>query len=265
MLPDRQLDLFAGGGVPVPVIAPRPSLVASALDDAALIAALPEATQGTCQDLTGEAAKRRLARAIPALEVLCRRFKGFGLAHSVPEQMAAVRAIAAIGGRDAAAALARIILDHVVQGPGLDTVLRAAARLRQRLPETLLPDLLRHPDPAVRADAAGCAHRPHPAVVALLVDLLGDLHPSVAQEAACALGHMGQPEARPMLSRLLRDQPSPTVIQAIAAVADDACIVLLGRIARTRPDLADDALEALRDMENDRAAAIVAAIERDAT
>jgi len=76
---------------------------------------------------------------------------------------------------------------------------------------------------------------------------------------------MGQPEARPMLSRLLRDQPSPTVIQAVAAVADDACIVLLGRIARTRPDLADDALEALRDMENDRAAAIVAAIERDAT
>ncbi|MFL5255766.1 MAG: hypothetical protein ACJ8AI_23280 [Rhodopila sp.] len=55
------------------------------------------------------------------------------------------------------------------------------------------------------------------------------------------------------------------MIQAIAAVADDACIVLLGRIARTRPDLADDALEALRDMENDRAAAIVAAIEHDAT
>src|SRR3954468_20100190 len=56
MLPDRQLDMFAGGGVPipVPVIAPRPSLVASALDDAALIAALPDVTQGTCQDLTGE-------------------------------------------------------------------------------------------------------------------------------------------------------------------------------------------------------------------
>ncbi|MFL5255767.1 MAG: HEAT repeat domain-containing protein [Rhodopila sp.] len=55
----------------------------------------------------------------------------------------------------------------------------------------------------------GCAHRPHPAVVALLVDLLGDLHPIVAQKAACALGHMGHTEARPMLSRLLRDQPPP--------------------------------------------------------
>jgi HEAT repeat protein len=125
-------------------------------------------------------------------------------------------------------------------------------------------DLLRHPDPAVRADAAGCAHRPHAGVIALLVDLLGDLHPAVAQEAACALGRLGQREALAILSRLLREQPSPAVIQAVALVADDACIVLLGRIARTIPDLAQDALEALRDMDNDRAAAIVAAIEREA-
>src|SRR5689334_13353761 len=131
MRPDRQLDLFDSGGVPAPapVVPPRPSFVASALDDAALLAALPNATQGTCQDLSSEAATRRLADAVPALEALCRRFKGFGLTHPVPEQMAAVRAIAAIGGREAAAALARIITDHVVQGPGLDTVMRAAARL----------------------------------------------------------------------------------------------------------------------------------------
>jgi hypothetical protein len=61
---------------------------------------------------------------------------------------------------------------------------------------------------------------------------------------------------------LLADQPSAEVIQAIANVADEACIVLLGRIARAGREYADDALEALRDMDNDRAAAIVAAIDR---
>jgi HEAT repeat protein len=265
MLPDRQLDLFAGGGVqaPAPAIAPCPGPAASALDDAALIAAIPDATLRTCQDLAAEAAARRLTGAVPALEALCRRFKGFGLAHPVPEQMAAVRAIGAIGGREAAQALARIVTEQVVQGPGIDTVLREAARLRQRLPDGLVADLLRHPDPAVRADAAGCAYRPQPGIVAILVELLGDLHPVVAQEAACALGRMGQRAALPILSRLLREQPSAVVIRAVAGVADDACIVLLGRIARTRPDLAEDALDALRDIDSPRAAALVAAIARE--
>jgi HEAT repeat protein len=106
------------------------------------------------------------------------------------------------------------------------------------------------------------ARWPQPDIAALLVDLLGDLHPAVAREAACALGRMGRAEARPMLARRLREQPSAAVIQAIAAA--EACIVLPGRIARTRPDLADDVLEALRDMENERTAVIVAAIERAA-
>ena len=36
--------------------------------------------------------RRRLTSAIPALEGLCRRFKGFGLEHAVPEQIAALNA-----------------------------------------------------------------------------------------------------------------------------------------------------------------------------
>src|SRR3954470_8753289 len=63
----------------------------------------------------------------------------------------------------------------------LDTVLHATARLRQPLPDAVVQALLRHPRPAVRADAAACAQRPQPEIVALLVDLLGDLHLAVAQ------------------------------------------------------------------------------------
>jgi hypothetical protein len=50
------------------------------------------------------------------------------------------------------------------------------------------------------------------------------------------------------------------VIEAAAASAGEECIVLLGRIARTRPGrCADAALSALSDIDDPRAAAIVAA------
>ena len=66
-----------------------------------------------------------------------------------------------------------------------------------------------------------------------------------AREAACLLRRMGRTEARPSLLRLLREVPSAAVIEPISAIADEECLVILGRIARTRPDLADAALAAL--------------------
>jgi hypothetical protein len=86
------------------------------LDDAALIAAIPDAGLADCRALAAEAGRRRLLPAIPALEALCRRFRGFGLHHPLPDQVAALSALAAVGGHDAAAAVSRIIVDGVVQG-----------------------------------------------------------------------------------------------------------------------------------------------------
>jgi hypothetical protein len=54
------------------------------LDDAALIAAIPDVGQADCFDLALAAAQRGLTAAVPALEALCRRFKGFGVDHVVP-------------------------------------------------------------------------------------------------------------------------------------------------------------------------------------
>jgi hypothetical protein len=96
----------------------------------------------------------------------------------------------------------------------------------------------------------------------VLVELLDDIDRRVANEAACALGRMGRVEARPALLRLLREAPSAAVIDALGAVADEESLVLLGRLARTRPDLADAALEALDDSDTPRAAAIAAAARR---
>ena len=264
-MPDRQLDLFAGAGersesaAAAAVARSRPSM--PELDDAALVAAIPGASLADCRALTAEAGRRRLVPAIPALEALCRRFRGFGLQRPIPEQTAALAALAAIGGFAAAAAAARLIIERIVQGPGLAAALAAAARLGVGLPGEVVARLLRDAAPEIRAGACGCA-RPSPAVMPLLVDLLADVDRSVAREAALALGRMGRGEARPAIKRLLREAPAPAVIDAAIAVADEECLVILGRLARTRPELADAALDALDGAESPRAATIAAAVRR---
>jgi hypothetical protein len=264
-LPDRQLDLFAGAGersksaAAAAVERSRP--LVPDLDDAALIAAIPVASLADCRALAAEAGRRRLVPAVPALEALCRRFRGFGLERQIPEQTAALAALAEIGGSAAAAAAARLIVGRIVQGPGLAAALAAAARLGVGLRDEVVVPLLRDAASAIRGGACGCA-RPSPAVTPLLVDLLVDVDRGVAREAALALGRMGRGEARPALKRLLREAPSPEVIDAAIAVADEECLVILGRLARTRPELADAALDALDGAESPRAATIAAAVRR---
>jgi len=140
--------------------------------------------------------------ATAALEALCRRFKGFGTEHAVPEQIAALGALAGIGGSEAARAVRRIIVERIVQGPGLISALEAAAELGVGLPGNIVVSLLRH------------------------------------------------------------EAPSAAVIDSISAVADEECLVILGRIARMRPDLADAALAALDSVGSSRAVKIAAASRR---
>jgi len=261
---ERQLDLFSDTGVQTshapPQGAPR-ALTAADMDDEALMAAIPGSGLAESAELAAEAGRRRLAAAVPALVALCRRFAGFGLDRMVPEQAAALQALAVIGGRDAAHAVAEMIERAVVRGPTLSVALTAAARLRATLSADVLRWLLRHSEPGIRADACRCA-RPLPELIAVLVDLLDDLDRAVAKAAACALGHMGRVEARPALKSLLRSEPSEEVIDAITSIADEECVVLLGRIARAMPDLAEAALDSLDNIDHPRAGAVAAAIQR---
>ena len=255
---DRPTTEIAERG-PTPQSRPAPE----SLTDDALIAAIPDASQSTCHALAWEAARRKLVAAIPALEALCRRFKGFGQHHTVAEQAAALQAMATIGGA-AAAAVRRIIVENVVTGPGLAEASRAAAMLRCILPEETAATLLRHSDPATRANACRCAPRTEQSIATLL-SLLEDLNAGVAAEAAKALARMGRPDGRPWLLRLLARQPDADLLASIAAIADDECTVLLGRIARAHPSLRDAALEALESIETPRAAAVVASFTRTDT
>lgn len=253
---EEQLDLFAAGlpaehpRHPVPN---RPAVEVARLDDNALIAAIETAGIAAFPSLAAEVGRRQLRTAVPALDRVCRRFAGFGVAQPVPEQVAALNALVMIGGREAARVVATLIAKAVVQGPTLKTAVAAAARLGSELPTAAVLDLLHHPDPAVRVDACRCA-RPSPDIVPLLIDLLDDLNGGVGIAAACALARMGRSEARPRLLGLLRTAPSPEVIAAIVDIADEGCVVLLGRIARTMPDLAATARAALEDIDHPQAA-----------
>jgi HEAT repeat protein len=96
--------------------------------------------------------------------------------------------------------------------------------------------------------------------MSVMIDLLDDLNRGVARSAACALGQMGRIEARPVLAKLLREEPSEEVIDAVSSIADEECMVQLGRIARTEPALSDAALNALEGIDQPRANVIATAI-----
>jgi HEAT repeat protein len=224
-----------------------------------LIAAIPDSNLADSIALAAEASRRRLALAVPSLETLCRRFSGFGIDRMVPEQAAALQALAAIGGREAAQAVSQLIVRRVVQGPTLNLAVSTAARIGSTLPTDVLRSLLRHPDPGIRASVCGCARR-RQELISVMIDLLDDLNQGVARSAACARGQIGRVEARPMLAKLLREEPSEEVIDAVSSIADEECMVQLGRIARTSPGLSDAALNALEDIDQPRAIAIATAV-----
>jgi len=71
---------------------------------------------------------------------------------------------------------------------------------------------------------------------------------------------MGRNEVRPLLARYLREEPSAQLIDAVAPVADEECIILLGRIGRTIPALSAAALDALNSIDHPRASRIAAEI-----
>ena len=124
--------------------------------------------------------------------------------------------------------------------------------------------LLQDADPDVRADACRCTGA-SPAAIPVLLDLTDGSDGNVRIAALCALGRLGRREARPVLARLLRDAPSLEIIDAVPGIADEDCVIVLGRIVRTRPALADAARAALELIDHPRARQVVAALtaERD--
>lgn len=257
----QQLDLFSVDHISLAAGIARaaPPVDAAELADDELIAALPRAGLAAASSLAAEAGRRRLAGAVWALERLCRRLTGFGADSLVPEQAAALEALAKIGGEAARQAAARLVLNQVVQGPTLVSALGVAAQLGSFIPPLHLAPLLRDADPAIRAAACLCVRSAGPHL-ALLTELLDDLNGEVAIAAAVALGRLGRIEARPVLMNQLHHQPSAEVIEALVPIADQEVIVVLGRVARAIHDLAQPVLDALEQIGNCRAVRLAQAL-----
>ncbi len=264
---ERQLDLFSSGGTrhearTAEVAAPTPTLVPADLDDATLVAAIPLARLKEAPALAAEAGQRRLQSAVPALLALCRRFTGFGADGPVPEQIAALDAIAAIGGAATTQATGTLLVERVVLGPNRERAVSVAARLGTRLPTSLLLELMADQAPTVREATCGCV-RQQLALVPRLLELAHDEAAEVRTAAACALGRMGRRDVLPTLTRLLREAPTIMVIDAVAAIADEDCVILLARLARSRDDLAEAALDALAVIDHPRARQLLARLEAE--
>ena len=260
---EEQLDLFSAAGISRAL---RPVATAAQDDkspgdhnDAELIAAIPAAGVVDGPALAMEAGRRGLVTAVLALEQLCQRFAGFGVDRAVPEQVAALKALAMIGGREAARAVSRLVTKGAVRGPTLELAMAAAAQLRSDLPRDVVLAYLHDANPEMRVNACRCV-RMWPQAVPLLFALLNDSHGEVKVAAACALGRLGRREALPALIGPLEQAPSLDVIEAVTAIADEDCVVLLARLARTMPDFADSALDALEMIDHPRAAQLLPAL-----
>jgi hypothetical protein len=258
-----QLDLFGDR-----LDLARPSNGASAkpiapegLSDGDLISAIPDATLGEASAMAAEAGKRRLSAAVPVLTSLCNRFVGYGAGVAVPEQIAALNALGAIGGQEAKHAVSRLIAKKIVQGPTLITALTVASQLDVVLPSDVSLNLLRDPTSSVRAATCGCVRAGHE-VITMLVSMIDDPDDEVALASACALGRMGRIEALGHLKRHLLKRPSRHIMEALARVADEEAIVFLARTGRARRELTDIVITALGEIESPRASDAAYALKK---
>ena len=260
---ERQLDLFAAlppaPDQPALPSVPTPSIDMTALEDRDLLRRLPDADSRECRRLLGEIARRKTHSAVPAIEAIALRHIGFGRERVIPEQAASVEALVSIGGEEAREALGRLIMRRAFEGPCLKLAMTAAVQLDVRLPQDFITGILCHDDPEIRSAAANST-RMWPKAAPHLIELLDDLHDTVRIAAACALGRMGRSEARPILMRSLRQNPTEKVIEAVAGIWDEDIIVVLGRSAIERPDLAGAVLEALEAVDHPRARTVIAGI-----
>jgi len=238
---------------------PAGSIDVAGLSDGDLLDLLSDAGLRHCQRVLAEITRRELYAAIGAIEAIARRHIGFGKERIVAEQAAAIEALASLGGVEAAEALCRLVTRRAFEGPCLKLAMAAAARLDAPLPEEIVIGFLRHDEPEIRAAAAQCT-RTWPKATPSLLELLDDVHGTVRLSAACALGRMGRGEARPILMQALRQEPTEAVIEAVVGIWNDDFIVLLGRLAVQRPDMAGAVLRALDYIDHPRAQAVAAGL-----
>jgi HEAT repeat protein len=249
-LDPEQLDLFAwptqaDAGRSQPAVEPpaRPSdaVDVGRLPTPALLRALDRLLDGAIQSagtnrrLIEEVAQRRLAGAIPTLVGICRLHAGFDRARTVPEVVAAVEALSALGAASAACDVLRLAEQNALGPAALAAALRFFAAVRLRPSASFARLCLVHEDATVRADACLLlAELGQQDAIGRLRELGADAEAAVAAAADLARGHLGDTSAKLVLEQRLRAAPAnevPPIARALIGIADSDTVVLLGRAA----------------------------------
>ena len=249
----EQFDLFTGGGTVEPAAVPagkpfRPE----ALSDEDILARIPSAGISDVGLLCNLAIERGLGdRAVPALETLWRRFKGFGYERPEPQQTAVIETLAKLGTARAKQLLVDIVTARDLPPPLLPAALSAARSAALHLPANFVRPLLAHADPRIRELAARLSGFGQPDIGALAA-CLDDTQPAVRRAAAIVLGQFGDARAKAILLSELQRTPTGEIVEALSAIADDDIVVHLGRCADAHPALAGRIAMGLEEMETPR-------------
>ena len=260
----EQFDLFEGRGTAASdtVSAPQ-ALRPETLLDEDVLDRIPNAGISDVRLLCSLAIERELGdRAVPALDALWRRFKGFGRVRPLSEQIAVVDTLAKLSTNPAKQMLTNIITAVDFPLPLMLPALTTARAKSLKLPGAFIRSLLAHSDPEIRELAAilsECSTQNIDGLQACLVDP----QPTVRRAAAIVLGNIGYTPAKEMLLEELQRNPVGEVVQALSNIADDDIIVHLGRCADAHPALAENIATELEEMGTSRSLKIAGRIRRN--
>ena len=190
--------------------------------------------------LIAEVERRREATAAPLLVRVCRRHAGFDRSRAVPEVVAALNALTAVGAADAAPAIIRLVEQGALGHASVAAALRYFASVRHRPAAVLLRPHLDHDEAEVREAACTLAAvigtRSH---IARLLELCKDTSAEVIDAALIALGNLGhRPVKKALESRLQTAtiDEIPKIVDALVPVSDEETAISLGRLAERVSD-----------------------------
>jgi hypothetical protein len=184
--------------------------------------------------LIAEVERRREATAAPLLVRVCRRHAGFDRSRTVPEVVAALNALAAVGAVDAAPAIMRLVEQGALGNASVAAALRYFVSVRYRPAAVLVRPHLDHDEAEVREAACTLA-----AVVGTrsnierLLELCNDTRTEVTDAALIALGNLGHRPVKKILESRLQTvaiDDIPRIVDALVGVSDEETAVCLGRL-----------------------------------
>lgn len=201
------------------------------LSDKDLVKKTAKATLSNVDLLCAQIVERGLGDvAVPGLVTLWNRFKGFGIAAPLPEQLLALETLSAIGNGSTKKEISKILAAHDLPDSLLPFVLLAAAKVGLNLPQKQILPWLEHDAPIIRAQAFALIQSSNPQRSTLEIGF-SDPDPSVRRAALTAAGNLGHVSARAGLLAEFRKNPTSQTIQALLSIADDDIAVEIGRYA----------------------------------